>query len=230
MNCSSWSSTSWEPLILIIFSALMLKEVGFSGWPVIIFFQSLSSRSRVSSAALCIDNEVHQPAATAARCPHPQAPAACSHLDGFPPGLLPRAAGVNGTSGSASSADEIIVPITHIVLTAPVLSGVERRHPPCHWDPWDAVSSDKEAQLSPRGRWMNLCGATWISSPHTDSFMCVFAGLHHWFQGTLGSTPPEAWVCWEHLFPLQGNLSSCQGVLFWSTGMFSYNSWNKLVI
>lgn len=43
-------------------------------------------------------------------------------------------------------------------------------------------------------------------------------GIHYWFQGTLGPTSLEAWVCREHLFPLQGNLSSsltrCRSFLF----------------
>lgn len=43
--------------------------------------------------ALCVYNEVHQPASSPAGCSHPQASAACSHLDGLPPGLLPWAAG-----------------------------------------------------------------------------------------------------------------------------------------
>lgn len=170
------------------------------------FFNPHSSHSGVSSAALCVHNEVHQPASAAARRPHPQTPAACSHLDGFTPGLLPRAAGLIGPRASTSSVDDIVVLVTHYFLTVHVLSGVERRHTPCHWDPWDAVSSHKEAQLPTRGELMNLWGSTWISSRHTNSFIRASAGLHHWFQGSLGSTPPEAWVCREHLFPLQGDL------------------------
>lgn len=95
-------------------------SLGFSAGPVVILFSILthphSSHSRVSCAALRIDNEVHQPASAAARRPHPQTPAACSHLDGFTPGLLPRAAGLIGPSGSTSSVDETIVPISHTVV------------------------------------------------------------------------------------------------------------------
>lgn len=37
-----------------------------------------------------------------------------------------------------------------------------------------------------------------------DSLPFVSAGLHDWFQGTLGPASTQAGVCWEHLFPLQG--------------------------
>lgn len=77
------------------------RSVGFSG--IMFFFNPHSSHSCVSSAALRIHNEVHQPASSAARRPHPQTPAACSHLDGFTPGLLPRAAGLFRPSGSTRS-------------------------------------------------------------------------------------------------------------------------------
>lgn len=39
--------------------------------------------------ALCVHHEVHQPASSAAGCPHPQTPASCSHLDGLSAGFLP---------------------------------------------------------------------------------------------------------------------------------------------
>lgn len=96
----------------------MLKDlVHFQVGLSLYFSHSHSSCSCVSSAALCIYNEVHQPASTAAWRPHPQTPAACSHLDGFTPGLLPRAAGMIGSSGVTSSVDEIIVAIAHFCLT-----------------------------------------------------------------------------------------------------------------
>lgn len=157
-------------------------------------------------SALCIYNEVHQSASAVAGCPHPQTSASCSHLDGLFAGLLP------WTPGQISSFFFALLYVSNVgkspfmLFVSQVLKGDIRPAIETHEMLYQVTKKHNflPEVISVYLTWLYfsfvlITCLAWLADP---SVLHLSPGLHYWFQGALGSTSPEAWVCRKHLLPL----------------------------